>query len=164
MSKKLGCGPLAALVIVIFVVLFVGANEGVGFYFTHCDEEDSNFFSCLFDEMSADEEAPKEEGTVTATGTYEYKGYNVVFTLNIPLQGGAVTGTVSDTCDANLKGTYSGGSVKGTITGVCSPFFVNIPVSGAFNGPVNKTGKTVSFQFNGSGGGKSHEGSTTLKW
>ena len=92
--KKPGCGPLAAIIIFVFVVLVVGTNEGVGFYFTNCDEDDANFFSCLVDEMSeAEEEEEAEEGTVVAAGVYTYKGHSITATMNIPLKGGEVTGT-----------------------------------------------------------------------
>lgn len=168
MPSKLGCGPLAAVIIAVFVILMLGVNEGVGIYFTECDEEDANFFSCFLDEMMGEEEEEEsEEGTVTATGAYEYKGYSVTITANIPLAGGNVTGTVSGTCDAKVKGTYNGrpnGAITGTIAGVCSPLVVNIPSSATFTGSVNKAGKTVPFNFVGQGGGLTHEGSTTLKY
>ena len=49
MAGKLGCGPLAALVILAFVILFVGGNEAVGFYFTNCEDED--ILDCLMEEI-----------------------------------------------------------------------------------------------------------------
>ncbi len=163
--KKPGCGPLAAVMIIIFVVLFVGTNEGVGFYYTACDEEDGNFISCLLDEMmSEDEEAEPEAGTVTAVGAYEYKGYEVTIRLNVPLNGGAVNGTVSGTCEGPIKGNNAGGTITGNMSGVCAPFFVNIPASAEFHGSINKSGKTVPVSFNGRGGGLSHEGATTLTY
>lgn len=160
---KLGCGPIAAIMVLVFLALVVGSNEAVGFYYTECDRESENFFSCLFDELSDDEEsAEPEEGTVTAVGTYEYKGYSVNITLNVPLQGGAVNGTVSGTCEGPIKGNYAGGAITGAMSGVCAPFFVNIPASAEFTGSVNKSAKTVPVSFNGRGGGLKHEGATTL--
>lgn len=166
MASKLGCGPLAAIIVFLFVLLVVGSNEAVGFYFTECDDEDANFFSCLLDEITneEEEEAEPEEGTVTAVGAYEYKGYAVTITLNVPLAGGAVNGTVSGTCEGPIKGNNNGGAVTGNMSGVCAPFFVNIPASAEFSGSVNKAGKTVPVSFNGRGGGISHEGSTTLTY
>lgn len=159
MTKKLGCGPLAALLIVIFVVVFMGANEGVGYYFSNC--EDENIFDC----MMKDEEEPEPEGAVVASGVYTYKGYDVTITFNVPLAGGTVTGSVSGTCEGTVKGTFggqNGGAISGRMSGVCAPFFVNIPSSAEFSGTVNKTGKTVPISFTGKGGGITHEGSMTL--
>lgn len=166
MARSLGCGPMAAVMIFLFVVLFGGLNEGVGFYYTHCNRESSDFFSCLIDELADEEEEEQaEEGTVTATGTYPYKDYSVTVTMHIPLQGGAVTGTVSGTCDGKVSGTYNGqpnGAISGNLTGVCAPFFVNIPAGASFSGTVNKTGKSVPIGFSGSAAGFSHQGSMAL--
>lgn len=168
MARKPGCGPLAALMIFIFVILSVGTNEGVGFYYTNCNEEEENFFFCVLDELKADEEEEeKEEGTVTAAGTYPYKDYAVTVTMNIPLAGGTVTGTVSGTCEGKVSGTYNGqpnGAISGNLNGVCAPFFVNIPASAGFSGTVNKTGKTVPISFNGQGAGITHNGSMVLTY
>jgi hypothetical protein len=152
----------------ILIIVCFGANEGVGFYYGQCDEDDSNFLSCLIDELAnEDGEDEPAEGTVAATGTYEYKGYDVTITANIPLKGGAVTGTVSGTCEGQVKGTYNGqqgGAFTGKLSGVCAPFFVNIPAGADFSGSVNKTGKTAPISFNGGGGGFKHEGSMTLSY
>lgn len=165
MANKLGCAPAAAIIVLIFLMVFFGANEGVGFYYTSCDEDDGNFISCLLGEMMSEEEGGEpEEGTVTAVGAYEYKGYAVTITLNVPLHGGAVNGTVSGTCEGPIKGNYAGGAITGNMSGVCAPFFVNIPASAEFTGSVNKSAKTVPVSFSGRGGGLSHEGSTTLTY
>lgn len=151
---------MAAFMLVVLILLMVGSNEVVGYYFSRCDEDD--MFACLMGQV---EEEAEEEGTVAASGTYTYKGYDVNITMNIPLTGGAVTGTVSGTCEGMVKGTYSGqnnGAINGTLSGVCSPFFVNIPSSATFIGSVNKSGKTVPISFNGRGAGFKHEGSMTL--
>lgn len=159
--KKPGCGPLAAFILIVLILLLVGSNEAVGYYFSHCDQDDA--FDCLMDSL---EEEP-EEGSVAATGVYEWKGYEVTITANIPLAGGAVTGVVSGTCEGKVNGTYNGqpgGAISGKMTGACAPFFVNIPASADFSGTVNKSAKTVPFGFTGRGGGLTHEGSMTLTY
>ena len=162
MAKKMGCGPMAAFMLIVLILLLVGSNEAVGYYFSRCDQED--MFDCLMGKLDEPEE---EEGSVTATGTYSYKGYDVTISMNIPLAGGAVTGNVSGTCEGMVKGTYggqNGGAISGRLSGVCSPFFVNIPSSADFSGSVNKTGKTVPIRFNGQGAGFKHEGSMVLSY
>jgi hypothetical protein len=163
MANKFGCGPMAAFILVLLILLMVGSNEAVGYYFTHCDEHD--IMDCLMGKLD-DEEEP-EEDSVTATGTYSYKGYDVVVAANIPLGGGNVTGTVSGTCEGKVKGTYNGqngGVISGAMTGVCAPFFVNVPASAEYSGSVNKTGKVVPVGFTGRGAGITHHGQMTLSW
>ncbi len=159
MPKSLGCGAMLAVMLIALILLMVGSNEAIGYYLSHCQEAD------MFDCMLGQVEDPKpDEGDAVATGTYSYKDYPVTITMNIPLAGGAVDGTVSGTCEGQVKGNYSGGSISGTLSGACSPFFVNIPASGDFNGTVNKGGKTVPITFTGRGGGFSHQGSMTLTY
>ena len=152
---------MIAFLIVLLILVMIGGNKAVGYYFSHC--QDIDIVHCLMG--GADE--PEPEGSVVATGTYSYKGNDVNITANIPLEGGTVTGTVSGTCDGTVKGTFSGtdnGGISGIMQGVCSPFFVNIPASADFSGTVNKAGKAVPFRFTGKGGGLTHADSMTLSW
>jgi hypothetical protein len=154
---------MAAFLLILLILLMVGSNEAIGYYYSHC--QDDELMHCLFSGLD-DEEEP-QEGTVIATGTYELKGNAVTITANIPLSGGDVTGTVSGTCDGMIKGTFSGqpnGAISGTMKGACAPFFINIPSSADFNGTVNKTAKTVPFSFTGRGGGLTHEDSMSLSY
>lgn len=150
---------MMAFMLILLILLMVGSNEALGYYYTHC--KDRELLECL---MSGMEEDEPEEGDVVATGVYEYKGNSVMVTMNIPLAGGDVTGVVSGTCDGKFKGAYGGGAIRGSMTGVCAPFFVNIPASADFNGSVNKAGKTVPLSFTGRGGGITHEGTMTLTY
>jgi len=154
---------MAAFILILLILVVLGSNEAVGYYFSRCDDED--FFHCLMESLEEEEEPA--EGEVVATGVYDYKGYSVTITANIPLGGGAVTGTISGTCEGMVKGTFNGqqnGAISGTMTGACSPFFVNIPASAEFTGTVNKTSKTVPFSFTGKGGGLTHQGSMPLTY
>ena len=158
---KLGCGTLAAFIIILLILLVLGSNEAIGYYFSHCSGED--MMDCLLDRI----EEPEPEGAVTAGGTCTYKDYSVTVTANIPLAGGAVTGSVSGTCEGKVKGTFDGqnnGAISGALAGACSPFFVNVPASATFSGVVNKTSKTVPFSFTGKGAGLTHEGSMSLTY
>ena len=160
-KKKLGCGPLAAILLILVILLLIGSNEATGFYFTNCKGID--IMDCLMDDL----EETEPEGAVVASGVYEWKGYTVNITMNIPLEGGTVTGVVSGTCDGKVTGTYNGqsnGVISGSMSGVCAPFFINIPSSADFTGSVNKSGKTVPISFTGRGGGLSHQGSMTLTY
>ena len=154
---------MAAFILVLLILVALGTNEAIGYYYSQCDEDE--IFDCLMGRTEEDE--AEEEGAVAATGVYEYKGYAVTITMNVPLGGGAVTGTVSDTCEGKVKGTFSGqanGVISGSMSGVCSPFFVNIPAGAEFSGTVNKTGKRVPITFTGRGGGFTHEGSMSLSY
>ncbi|OGY32799.1 MAG: hypothetical protein A3A61_03340 [Candidatus Woykebacteria bacterium RIFCSPLOWO2_01_FULL_43_14] len=157
----LGCGTFMAFVLVLLILVAIGSNEAVGYYLKHCSGE--NLFDCLLDRV----EEPEPQGAVTATGTYSYKDYSVVVTMNIPLEGGSVTGSMSGTCDGSVKGSFSGqnnGVISGKITGACSPFFVNIPASADYSGIVNKDSKTVPVSFTGRGAGLTHKDSMSLSY
>ncbi len=157
---KVGCGPLAAFLIILVALVMIGGNQAMSFYFENCQ------FGDLMDCLLGNLEEP-EEGSVVATGTYTFKGYDVNITANIPLNGGTVTGTVSGTCDGQIQGTFDGknnGVITGQMKGACSPFFVPIPSSATFSGTVNKTGKTVPFHFDGQGGGMTKSDSMTLTY
>jgi len=153
---------MVAFLLVLLILIVLGSNEAVGYYFSHCDGEDT--LDCFLGRI---EDEPPAEGSVVATGVYEYKGYAVTVTANIPLEGGKVTGSMDGTCEGQLKGTYDGqpnGGISGTISGVCSPFFINIPASADYSGIVNKTSKTVPLSFTGRGGGITHKGSMSLSY
>ncbi len=152
---------MAGFLLVLLILVLLGSNEAIGYYFSHCD--DAGIFDCLMDVTPE----PEPEGAVAATGTYTYKGNDVHITMNIPLEGGAVTGTVSGTCEGKVTANFSGqnnGVISGSLSGVCAPFFINIPSSADFSGTVNKTGKTVPISFSGRGGGLTHDGSMTLSY
>lgn len=160
-SGGIGCGTLIAFFLVLLILVVIGSNAAVGYYFQHCQGED--LFECLLNRV----EEPEPEGAVVATGVYNYDDYSVTVTANIPLAGGAVTGSVSGTCDGKLKGTFNGqdnGQISGTIAGTCSPFFVNVPAGATFGGVVNKDSKTVPINFTGKGVGLTHEGSMSLNY
>lgn len=163
MPSKLGCGPVIAFALILLILLMVGSNQAIGYYFSHC--HDMDVLECMMRGLGEPE--PEPEGAVAATGTYEYKGYAVTVTMNIPLEGGNVTGTVSGTCDGTVKASFDGqsnGTISGSLHGACSPFFINIPASADFSGTVKKTAKSVPIGFTGRGGGLTHEGSMTLSW
>lgn len=75
-------------------------NAGVGHYMENC-EEGKDVLDC----MVAIAQEDKAEGAVAATGVYTYQDYSATFTLNIPLEGGTVTGKTAGTCNRVAKGT-----------------------------------------------------------
>ncbi|MDO8648886.1 MAG: hypothetical protein Q7R81_03820 [Candidatus Peregrinibacteria bacterium] len=157
---KPGCGPIAAIIVILVGLVLFGTNEFIGYYFSECEEEE--VFDCL---LGLFEDEPEPEGVV-ATGVYSYKDYSVTVTANIPLEGGNVTGSVSGACEGSVKGTYDGqsGVIKGRLAGSCDPFVIKIPSSADFNGSVNKAGKTVPIDFNAKGGSFTHNGSMVLTY
>lgn len=157
----IGCGLLAAIILILLILVLIGSNAAVGYYFKNCAGED--LFDCLLGQL----EEPEPAGAVTATGVHSFKDYSVTVTANIPLAGGTVAGSVSGTCEGRLKGTFNGqnnGAISGTLSGTCSPFFVNIPAGAQFNGTVNKDSKTVPINFTGQGAGITHAGSMSLAY
>jgi len=167
-SSQRGMGWLMILFIIILILVLmllfdqayiVGKQKCVG----------EKIWDCAFDILlGGDEETPPAEGSVTAAGTLsgEFKGetHSVDITMNIPLEGGAVTGSFSGDCDGSITGTYAGGdngAISGSGSGKCA--FV-IPASGNFSGSVNKASKTVNINGSGSALGITKSGSMTLSW
>jgi len=159
----IGCLPAIIIAVALSILMGIGINEGIGRYYEECVFETDDVLGCM---LSVANE-PEPEGAATATGIYSFKGYSVNMTLNIPLEGGAVTGSVSGTCDGKIKGTFDGknnGAISGKMSGTCDPFFVNIPASATFGGIVNKDGKVVPISFDGKATGYSHSGSMSLSY
>jgi len=162
---KKGGGCLTAIIFGIIAIILIGAgsNAALGHYMENC-EPGEDILDCMF--AIADEEEP--EGAVTATGVYTYKDYSATLTLTIPLEGGAVTGRISGTCDGVVtKASFDGkdyGVITGSMRGTCDPFFVKIPATGSFSGTVNKSAKTVPLRILGSGGGVEKSDSMSLTY
>lgn len=161
--KSLGCGPIIIFCILVVFMVGFGGNMAYGHYMSECEDAD-DIMACMMDWS----EEPVPEGSVTATGPYTYEGHTVLFTLHIPLGGGAVTGNVSGACDGTVKnGTYTGqdnGVISGNISGTCDPFVVKIPATASFTGTVNKAAKSVPISFTGKGAGFTHQGSMSLSF
>ena len=160
-TGKMGCGTMILIITILVMFVAVAGNEAFGYILSHCGDDDIIF--CLLGRV--DESEP--QGAVVATGVYTYKDYSVTVTANIPLEGGAVTGSMSGTCAGKLKGTFTGqnnGAFSGTIVGSCSPFFFNVPVSATFSGTVNKDAKNAPISFIGKGAGITHNGSLFLAY
>lgn len=159
----LGCGVILIIIIVIFAVAGIGSNAIIGHYYQKC-----GFMGITvecFQKISDEEDA--EKGAVVATGTYKISGYYSNVTMNIPLEGGDVTGSFEGTCTGQMKGTYDGnnhGKLEGKLSGTCSPFVVNIPATGDFHGVVNKDNKTAPFYFSGSTPVRDHTDNMTVSW
>lgn len=160
----IGCLPVMLISLVLLVILGVVVNEAEGFYFQDCVDQTQDIASCIQAIFSKE---PEPAGATVATGTYSFKGNSVDVKMDIPLDGGNVTGTVTGTCDGKIKGSYDGkdnGVISGSMHGTCDPFFVKIPASATFGGTLNKDSKTVPISFQGSGGGFSKSDSMSLSY
>lgn len=166
-SSERGIGGLGILFFFILLIFLIIMFD-MGYIFLSKECMDTSPIECALNILTGEDEAPPEEGSVTATGVIsrEYKGENrsVTVSLNIPLEGGAVTGSFTGDCDGNITGTYAGGesgAISGKGSGSCA--FI-IPASGSFSGVVNKSAKTVPVSGTGSAAGISGEGSLTLTY
>ena len=158
-----GCSPIAMFVMIVVMIagLFIG---DMAYIFIGEECMDLDPLECALAIMTS-EDNEKPEGSVTAVGSLSGDKGSLNFTLNIPLKGGAVTGSFDGDCDGTLKATFAGGN-GGAITGGIgkgSCGFV-LPASGNFTGTVNTTSKTATITGKGSIPGGSKEGSVTLKW
>lgn len=83
--------------------------------------------------------AANTEDVYNINGTYTYWGQSIDYHLQIPKNGGAITGNISGACGADLVAKYSGGEggqISGTAEGKCKFLFVSysgkIPFKGNF--------------------------------
>ncbi len=163
-SEAGGCAVSALIFLLIVAGIILGVNFGIGMYGRNCGDEP--IFKCL-DEMFSDEKPAEQKGTVTAKGVYTHEQGSANMTLKIPLEGGAVTGTVTGDCGGKVTGSYNGKDkvgISGKFAGVCTVFLVNVPASATWGGIVNEESKTVPISFTGSGGGFSHSDSMSLSY
>lgn len=161
MRSKLGFVSMMLFVIVLLVLAIFGGNKIFGYYLNHCS--DKTLTDCMLNRA----EEQKPEGSAVAMGIYTFREYSATVTAYIPLDGGAVTGSVSGTCGGTVKGTFDdqdGGIISGSIVGSCSPFFFAIPGKATFSGIVNKEGKKVPFSFIATGAGLTHEDAMVLSY
>lgn len=74
--------------------------------------------------------APKVD-SIVRTGEYSYQGYTLKYLVNLPKDGGKVTGKFSGVCSGPIEGNYNAGpaqSVEGQ-TSVNCPFFQHFKVN-----------------------------------
>lgn len=160
-----GKGCLWAIVMLAVLALMIFMGDMAYIYLgEECMGMDPLTCASHIASMENEDEAPAE-GTVTAVGSAGDDKGSLTFSLTIPLEGGAVTGSFEGDCDGTLKASFAGGN-GGAITGgkgmgKCA--FV-LPASGNFTGTVNTATKTVVITGKGSIPGGSKEGSVTLKW
>lgn len=168
-AKKsgMGCLSMLTLIIVLFMIVIFGVDEGYGFYASHCGGK--NLIDCILNKSDTMELTPTEKSSmVTAMGTYSFKGYSVEVKANIPLSGGPVTGVVTGDCFGKMKGSFAGndrGAISGTMNGACGAFLVNVPASATYTGYVSLQTRRIPITFSGqTTGGLSHDGTMELTY
>jgi hypothetical protein len=158
-APQKGMAPILSffLVLLIIIGLLIGMDFAYIAYLNQCGDEPLG--ECL----SSQHTEELEIETVTATGSIEVQGYQVNITMNIPLDGGGVTGSFFGDCSGQITGEYAGG-LQGKAFGSCNPFLVPIPAKASFTGSVNRELKTVPISGSGSAAGFSGSGSLTLQY
>jgi hypothetical protein len=159
---------IAGIFVILFIFLLltgglIGLDLGYIYYNTHC--EDADVIEC-FTSPPEPSPTPNPETIVTATGSFEAKGYGVTLVMNVPLESGTISGSFDGDCQGVINGTYDDQSeaVSGTATGSCNPFVVPVPASATFTGTVDKTAKIIPINGTGSAAGFSGSGSITLRY
>lgn len=169
-SSHSGIAPIFVLLFIFaFLGLLLGLDYGYVYFLNRCG--DTPLGTCITQSSKINEEktsqATEKKTLVTAKGSFSVKKYGITVLMSFPLEGGAVTGKVSGTCDATVTGTYKGGdsgAISGKVVGSCSPFFVPIPAKATFTGTVNNQQKTVPITGTGGAAGFSGSGSITLTY
>jgi len=107
--------------------------------------------------------APGEKNeTLQALGTGKIfmEGQTTDFSVNIPLNGGAISGSASGFCVGSISGAFDSATnfVHGELSGTCS----GIESTGSFTGEIILSTKEGSGTFQGTGGGISKSGNWIL--
>lgn len=161
-NKQSGIAGIFVMFLVLLIIIagIIGLDLGYIGYITRCG--DVPIGECL---KATPTPTPNPETSVVAVGTFSAKGYGVTITMNVPLEGGAVSGSFSGDCQGKVSGTYNGhdnGIISGKAYGSCNPFSLPVPASATFTGNVNKSGETIDISGQGSAAGFSGSGSLTL--
>ena len=111
-------------------------------------------------ESSSDIELPISEGEVTigtsepelvknriGTGKIEMEGQTVNFKMDIPVNGGEITGSASGFCSGSMKGAFDirTNYIHGEMDGKC----IGIPATGTFKGEIDLEKGIGSGNFEG---------------
>lgn len=76
------------------------------------------------------------ENIAVRTGEYSYSGYTLKYALNIPKDGGAVTGSFSGVCEGPITGNFDGkegGKVVGQAQANCRIAIFNYNLKAAYD-------------------------------
>lgn len=92
----------------------------------------------------------------TAARSISSQGHTIYISVNIPKDGGNVTGKITGDCTGDVTGHYDGkdeGTISGSAKVGCKYFFMRLPGTATFDGTVNKSDSTAelytTLNFNG---------------
>lgn len=90
---------------------------------------------------------PSNKEYVHGFGEMSIDGYSVKLEMDIPVDGGKVTGTLAGSCTGTLEGSFAANtsSVLGTFKGVCQQF----TAAGMFEGEIDLTEKVGHGTYEG---------------
>ena len=95
------------------------------------------------------------------TGKIYMEGQTTNFSINIPVKGGAISGTANGFCNGSISGAFDSSTnfVHGELSGVCG----GINSSGSFTGEITLSSSSGAGTFSGTGSGISKSGNWVLK-
>lgn len=109
---------------------------------------------------------PLSENIVTRSGEYSYQGYTLKYTINVPKEGGTITGAFSDVCVGPINGTYyaSSGKIEGEAKATCKIAFISYDLAAKYNGNLNLREGKIDLNWEGEIPATSHKGSFTVNF
>lgn len=156
----------ALLFLFIFIGLLLGVDYGYVALVGYC--EDTPVFDCLSGkkpQQPVKEAMQGQPSVIAAHGNLSVGKYSVNVTMLIPVEGGAVTGTFSGTCDGKITGAADkDGAISGKAFGSCSVGIIPVPARGTFDGTVIAATKSVPISGTGSALGVTKSGTITLTY
>jgi|SRR3989338_1896631 len=78
---------------------------------------------------------PVGEGQIIRSGEYSYQGYTLKYTVNLPKEGGAITGNFSGVCEGPISGEYDGKEIiNGEAQATCKVAFLSYNLKAKYSG------------------------------
>ncbi len=108
---------------------------------------------------------PINATTVIAKGVYSTNGYTAGIALQIPINGGKITGTISNDCEGVVDGNYDSNttSFQGNVKGTCHIFLISVDANASMNGKIDLSKSTGVMNFSATESGKNLSGTIDLK-
>lgn len=104
---------------------------------------------------------------VSRSGQYSYSGYTLKYTVNVPKDGGEVTGSLDGVCKGPITGKFEGGeggSVEGSAKASCGISFITYDLEAKYNGKIYLKEGKIDLDWEGKIPYTKNQGSFTINF
>lgn len=108
-----------------------------------------------------------QEDVVTRFGEYSYSGYTLKYVLNIPKNGGEISGAFSGVCEGPINGSFAGGgggNVSGDAEANCKVAIFSYKLKANYTGKLYLNEGKVDINWTGEIPYTANSGSLTINF